>query len=173
MAIRKIIYLPDPRLRKRSDEISRFDDSLTTLINDMLETMYEGNGVGLAAPQVGINLRLSVIDVVGEKKPDDQIVMINPEIIERRGTEKSREGCLSVPGVYEFVERSEWIKLKALNAKGESYELEADGLLAVCIQHEIDHLDGKVFIDYLSPLKRSLARKKLEKFKREEIKGNH
>lgn len=171
MAIRKIIYLPDPRLRKRSVEIDTFDEQLSTLVDDMLETMYDGNGIGLAAPQIGINLRLAVIDLVGEKKRDDQLIMINPKIIERKGDVKSQEGCLSVPGVYETVKRSEWIKLSALDRNGKPFELEAQDLFGMCIQHEIDHLDGKVFIDLLSPLKRSLARKKLEKFKREELKN--
>ena len=170
MAIRKIIYLPDPRLRKRSIEIDVFDDALTTLINDMLETMYDGNGIGLAAPQIGVNLRLSVIDVNNEKKESDQLVMINPKIIDRRGMIKSQEGCLSLPGVYETVQRSQWIKFSAIDRQGNEFERDAEGLLGMCIQHEIDHLDGKVFIDLLSPLKRSLARKKLEKFKRDELK---
>lgn len=170
MAIRKIIYLPDPRLRKRSVEIDKFDEKLSTLIDDMLETMYEGKGIGLAAPQIGINLRLAVIDIEVSKKTEDQLIMINPQIIDRKGEVKSQEGCLSVPGVYETVKRSEWIKLSALDRHGEPFEIEAEGLFGYCIQHEIDHLDGKVFIDMLSPLKRNLARKKLEKYKREESK---
>lgn len=172
MAIRKIIYLPDPRLRKCSSKVTHFDDSLKQLVTDMLETMYAGKGIGLAAPQIGINLRVTVIDIVNEEKASDQLILINPIITECKGKTLSEEGCLSVPGVNATVERSEWIKLTAFNEHGESFEMEADGLLAICIQHEIDHLDGKVFIDYLSPLKKALARKKLEKFKRDEFKDN-
>lgn len=168
MAIRKIIYLPDPRLRLRSNEIDVFDDSLSTLVDDMFETMYDGNGIGLAAPQLGINIRLVVIDIVNDKRAEDQFVMINPVIVERKGNIDSQEGCLSVPGVYDTVKRSEWIKLNALDKHGNPFEIEAEGLFGMCIQHEIDHLDGKVFIDLLSPLKRNLARKKLEKYKRDE-----
>ena len=164
MAIRKIIYLPDPRLRKMSSSIDVFDDELQTLIDDMFDTMYSVNGVGLAAPQVGINKRLSVIDVVGDKK--QQLVIINPEIIETEGEMDYQEGCLSVPGVYDTVARAKRVKVKALDRDGKSFEMSADGLLGECIQHEIDHLDGKLFVDLLSPLKRALARKKLAKFKR-------
>jgi peptide deformylase len=170
MAIRKIIYLPDPRLRKHSVKIDTFDEKLSALVDDMFETMYDGNGIGLAAPQIGLNIRLAVIDIANQKEAKDQLVMINPTIVERKGEIQSQEGCLSVPGVYDEVKRSEWIKLNAFNQHGELFELEAQGLFGMCIQHEIDHLDGKVFIDLLSPLKRNLARKKLSKFKREEQK---
>ena len=168
MAIRKIIYLPDPRLRIRSAEIEIFDQSLSALVDDMFETMYDGNGIGLAAPQLGINIRLAVIDINNDKRTEDQFVMINPVIVERRGNIDSQEGCLSVPGVYDTVMRSEWIKLNAFDRNGSPFEIEAEGLFGMCIQHELDHLDGKVFIDLLSPLKRNLARKKLEKYKRDE-----
>lgn len=164
MAIRKIIYLPDQRLRKPSDEISTFDDELQVLIDDMFETMYDARGVGLAAPQIGINLQLSVIDVVGDKT--QQFVIINPKIIEDRGRQKYQEGCLSVPGAYDTVERADWVKVSALDRFGKPFEIESDGLLGECLQHEIDHLNGKLFVDLLSPLKRNIARKKLEKFKR-------
>lgn len=171
MAIRKIIYLPDPRLRKMSTPIETFDDALQMLIDDMFETMYDAKGVGLAAPQIGINKRLSVIDVVGDKT--QQIVIINPEIVDQRGKQLYQEGCLSVPGAYDTVERAEWVKVKALDRHGQPFEMEADGLLGECFQHEIDHLNGKLFVDMLSPLKRNLARKKLEKFKRNQAKqGN-
>jgi peptide deformylase len=164
MAIRKIIYLPDSRLRKPSKVVETFDENLQTLINDMFDTMYDARGVGLAAPQIGINLRLSVIDVIGDKK--EQIVIINPEIIEATGKKQFQEGCLSVPGAYDTVIRAERVKIKARDRFGTPFEKEADGLLGECFQHEIDHLNGKLFIDLLSPLKRSLARRKLEKFKR-------
>lgn len=164
MALLKIIYLPDPRLRKASTNVETFDDQLQTLIDDMFETMYSVKGVGLAAPQVGINKRLSVIDVDGDKS--NQIVIINPEITLQTGTAKFQEGCLSVPGAYDTVERAEKVTVKALDRFGKPIEITADGLLGECLQHEIDHLNGKLFVDLLSPLKQSLARKKLEKFKR-------
>lgn len=164
MAIHTIIYLPDPRLRKNSAKIEQFDDKLQTLIDDMFDTMYDARGVGLAAPQIGINLRLSVIDVIGDKS--QQIVIINPEIIESHGETSYHEGCLSVPGAYDTVVRAERVTVRALDRFGKSFELTADGLLGECLQHEIDHLNGKLFVDLLSPLKRSMARKKLEKFKR-------
>jgi peptide deformylase len=130
----------------------------------MLETMYEAPGIGLAATQVNVQKRVIVIDISEEH--DRPLCFINPSIVERRGTERSEEGCLSVPGFYEAVERAEWVRVQALDREGGAFELEADGLLAVCIQHEIDHLDGKLFVDYLSALKRDRIRKKLEKARR-------
>lgn len=164
MGIHKIIYLPDERLRKQSKQVEHFDEKLDTLIDDMFETMYDAKGVGLAAPQIGINIMLSVIDVVGDKQ--NQIVIINPKIIERKEEEKFQEGCLSVPGVYDTVKRAKWVKVSALDRHGKPFEIEGDGLLGECLQHEIDHLNGKLFVDLLSPLKRNMARKKLEKVKR-------
>ena len=164
MAILKLVYLPDPRLKKPSEPVEVFDDVLQILIDDMFETMYKAQGVGLAAPQVGINKQLSVIDVKQDKK--ETYVLINPEIIERKGEEPMQEGCLSVPGAYDTVVRSSWVKMRALDRDGKPYELEADGLLAECIQHEIDHLHGKLFVDLLSDLKRERARKKTMKFQR-------
>lgn len=169
MAICSIIYLPDPRLRKVSSEITVFDEKLQTLIDDMFDTMYDARGVGLAAPQIGINKRLSVIDVIGDKS--QQIVIINPKIVEQRGQERYQEGCLSVPGAYDTVVRAAWVRVSALDRQGNPFEIEADGLLGECLQHEIDHLNGKLFVDLLSPLKRSIARKKLEKFKRQQTKN--
>lgn len=166
MAIRKIIYLPDPRLRQVSSNVDIFDEELQSLIDDMFDTMYDAKGVGLAAPQIGINLRLSVIDVIGDKT--EQIVIINPEITHFEGEVEYQEGCLSVPGAYDTVVRAEKVKVKALDRFGKPFEIEAEGLLAECLQHEIDHLNGKLYIDLLSPLKRSIARKKLEKFKRQQ-----
>lgn len=164
MAIRKIVYLPDECLRKVAKEVETFDDSLQTLIDDMFDTMYDARGVGLAAPQVGISLRLSVIDTVGDKS--QQIVIINPQIIASEGQKEYEEGCLSVPGAYDKVLRAEKVTVQALDRKGKPFEITADGLLGECLQHEIDHLNGKLFIDLLSPLKRALARKKLDKYKR-------
>jgi peptide deformylase len=165
MTIRKIIYLPDARLRQVSKPIEQFDDELQILIEDMFDTMYNSKGVGLAAPQIGINIRLSVVDVVGDKQK--QIVLINPEIIASQGSAEYEEGCLSVPGAYDIVKRAERVTLRALDRHGQPFEMKADGLLAECFQHEIDHLNGKLFVDLLSPLKRAMARKKLEKFKRQ------
>ena len=145
--------------REWSDEIRR-------VLDDMLETMYQAPGIGLAAVQVGIPLRIVVIDI--SEKQDSPLYLINPEILAREGTEEMEEGCLSVPGFYELVSRAEKIKVRALNRDGAMFELETDGLLAVCIQHEIDHLDGKLFVDYLSALKRQRIRKKLEKERRQE-----
>lgn len=166
MAIRKILYLPDARLRTVSTPVEAFDDKLQLLIEDMFDTMYDANGVGLAAAQIGINLRLSVIDVTHERK--DQIVIANPEIIASSGNKDFEEGCLSVPGAYDTVARAEKVTVKAQDRFGKPFELQAEGLLAECIQHEIDHMNGKLFIDLLSPLKRVVARRKLDKFKRQQ-----
>ncbi|KTD66872.1 MULTISPECIES: peptide deformylase [Legionella] len=164
MAIHTILYLPDARLRDVAKPVVHFDDKLQTLIEDMFETMYDAHGVGLAAPQIGVGLRLSVIDIMGDKQ--NQIVIINPEIIASEGQKKFEEGCLSVPGAYDTVIRAEKVTVKALDRNGNPFEIQADGLLAECLQHEIDHMNGKLFVDLLSPLKKAMARKKLEKFKK-------
>lgn len=161
MAIHKIIYLPDPRLRKISTDVEIFDDNLQTLIDDMFETMYDAKGVGLAAPQIGINIRLSVIDVTNDKS--QQLVLINPKIIAKEGEQEYQEGCLSVPGTFDTVKRAATVTISALDRNAKPYEMTASGLLGEAFQHEIDHLNGKLYIDLLSPLKRNLARKKLEK----------
>ena len=165
MAIRKIIYLPDPRLRLITEPVTTFDEQLQTLIDDMFDTMYDARGVGLAAPQIGINLRLSVIDVIGDKK--NQLVLINPEIIASEGRAEYQEGCLSVPGAYDTVFRAEKVRVAAIDRHGKPFEMEGAGLLGECFQHEIDHLNGKLFVDLLSPIKRAMARKKLDKYKRQ------
>jgi peptide deformylase len=167
MAIHTILYLPDSRLRDVAKPVVNFDNQLQTLIDDMFETMYHARGVGLAAPQIGVSLRLSVIDVVGDRK--DPLVIINPEIIASEGEKKFEEGCLSVPGAYDTVIRAEKVTVSALDRTGNPFEIKADGLLAECLQHEIDHMNGKLFVDLLSPLKKAMARKKLEKFKRNNI----
>ena len=164
MTIHKIIYLPDPRLRQVTTPIHTFDDALQTLIDDMFETMYDAKGVGLAAPQIGICKRLSVVDVMGDKS--QQLVLVNPEIISSEGRVLYEEGCLSVPSAYDKVWRAEKVVIKALDRFGNPYEMAAEGLLGECFQHEIDHLNGKLFVDLLSPLKRAMARKKVDKFKR-------
>jgi peptide deformylase len=164
MTIRKIIYLPDARLRRVSTPVQTFDATLHQLIDDMFDTMYDAKGVGLAAPQIGINIRLSVVDVTGDKS--QQLVLVNPEIISSEGTMSYQEGCLSIPSVYNTVIRAEKVVMRAQDRFGEFYEMTADGLLGECFQHEIDHLNGTLFIDLLSSLKQSMAQKKLEKFKR-------
>ena len=164
MAILPILHFPDPRLRNPARPVARVDDELRTLLDDMLETMYAAPGIGLAAPQVDVSKRVIVIDISEER--DDPHYFVNPQIISRRGAEQFEEGCLSVPNIYETVERAAWVRVQALGRDGKAYELEADGLLAVCIQHEIDHLEGKLFVDYLSELKRSRIRKKMEKLRR-------
>lgn len=164
MAIRKILYLPEPVLRLVAKPVETFDDNLQVLIDDMFDTMYNARGVGLAAPQIGVSLRLSVIDVIGDKS--QQLVIVNPEIVSSEGTREYEEGCLSVPGAYDKVIRADKVKVKALDRTGNPFEIEAEGLLGECLQHEIDHLNGKLFVDLLSPLKRTMARRKLDKFKR-------
>ena len=161
MAKLNILKYPDPRLRTVARPIAEVTDEHRQQLDDMLETMYEAPGIGLAATQVDIHERMLVIDISQEN--DDPRVFVNPEIIARDGVEVMEEGCLSVPGIYEKVERAEKVTVRALDRDGNTFELEADGLLAICIQHEIDHLDGNVFVDYLSPLKQQRIGKKLEK----------
>lgn len=169
MANRKIVYLPHACLRQVAKPVEKFNEELETLINDMFTTMYQAKGVGLAAPQIGISLRLAVIDLKGDKK--EQLILINPEFIAKEGSAQYQEGCLSVPGSFDLVTRAEKVTIKALDRFGKPFELTADGLLGECIQHEIDHLNGKLYIDLLSPLKRAIARRKLAKFKREQSKS--
>ncbi|MEE4660205.1 MAG: peptide deformylase [Halieaceae bacterium] len=162
MAILNILEFPDPRLRTRATPVTTFDAALGTLIDDMFETMYDAPGIGLAATQVDVHKRLLVIDV--SEARDQPLVFINPEVEVLDDTlDQYDEGCLSVPGFYETVERPQHIRVTACDRHGEPFTMEPEGLLAVCIQHEIDHLDGKLFVDYLSTLKRTRIRKKLEK----------
>jgi len=161
MAILEILHYPDPRLRNEALPVEIVDLEIKTLVSDMFETMYDAPGIGLASIQVNVPKRVIVVDVSEEH--DQPLCFINPEIIRKEGEEEMDEGCLSVPGFYETVQRADNIRVKALNENGEEFEMDADGLLAVCIQHEIDHLDGKLFVDYISPLKRNRIRKKLEK----------
>jgi peptide deformylase len=167
MALLNILHFPDPRLRTRAARVPQVDETIRRLVDDMFDTMYEAPGIGLAATQVNVHQRVIVIDVSEEK--NEPLVFINPEVISRDGVEKMDEGCLSVPGIYEVVERAERVHVRALNRDGQPFELEADGLLAVCIQHEMDHLEGKLFVDYLSSLKRERIRKKLEKLRRQTL----
>jgi len=165
MAILNILNYPDERLRIQAKPVEQFDARLHQQIDDMFETMYTAPGIGLAATQVDYHQRLIVIDVSEDKS--QPLVLINPEITEKDGIQQIDEGCLSVPGIYEPVERAEHIRLKAQDKHGQPFEMEAEGLLAVCIQHEMDHLQGKLFVDYLSQLKRQRIRKKLQKQQRQ------
>jgi peptide deformylase len=165
MARLQILEFPDPRLRTRAQPVEHVDAALRQFIDDMFETMYAAPGIGLAATQVNFHKRVLVIDI--SETRDQPLALINPEILQRQGIEETEEGCLSVPGVYDRVTRAERIRVRALNRDGQPIEFDADGLLAVCIQHEIDHLDGKLFVDYLSELKRTRIRKKLEKERKE------
>ncbi len=161
MALRTILEFPDPRLRTRAQPVTRFDAGLHRLIDDMLETMYAAPGIGLAATQVDAHLRLIVIDV--SETHNEPLVLINPEIIERDGEASTEEGCLSVPGVFDAVKRAARIRVRAQDRNGQVFERDCAELLAVCVQHEMDHLEGKLFVDYLSSLKRDRIRKKLDK----------
>ncbi len=161
MTLLTILEYPDPRLRTKAEPITEFDDQLQSMIDRMFETMYAAPGIGLAASQVDYHKRLITIDV--SEDGNEPMVLINPEIIELRGVEEMEEGCLSFPGVYAKVQRANEIRVKALDRNGEPFEIDTGDLLAVCIQHEIDHLNGKLFVDYLSSLKRERIRKKLEK----------
>jgi peptide deformylase len=156
-----ILEYPDPRLRAKAVPVTAVDDALRQLIDDMLETMYAARGIGLAASQVDVHLRLLVLDVSDTR--DQPMVFINPEILEAEGRAPGEEGCLSLPGIYDNLERAERIRVRALDRNGQAFELGAEGMLAVCIQHEMDHLEGKLFVDYLSELKRQLIRRRLQK----------
>jgi len=164
MAILKIIKFPDSRLRTLAKPVEKVNNEVRQLLKDMLETMNNANGIGLAATQVNVHKRLLVLDV--SENRDQPMVFVNPEILVKDGLQTYEEGCLSVPETYAEVQRAEEIRVRAQDKNGEFFELEAHDLLAVCLQHEIDHLDGKLFVDYLSPLKRQRLRKKLEKQKK-------
>lgn len=161
MASLEILHFPDPRLRRKALPVEGVDDALRQSVEDMFETMYSVQGIGLAATQINLLRQVVVVDI--SKDRNEPLCLINPEITDREGEEEMREGCLSVPDVFADVQRAEKITLKALDLDGNAFTLEAQGLLAVCIQHEIDHLEGKLFIDYLSPLKRERIKKKLLK----------
>lgn len=168
VGILTILEFPDERLRKKAETVKAVDKKLKQFVNDMLETMYSAKGIGLAATQVNVQQRVIVIDISEEKNAP--LCLVNPVILEKEGVKEYEEGCLSVPGFFENVTRSERVKIKALDREGQEFELEAKGLLATCIQHEIDHLDGKLFVDYLSSLKRQRIKSKLEKIHRLERK---
>ncbi len=161
MAKLEILEYPDPRLRTKAKPVTDFGPELQRQIDDMLETMYAAPGIGLAATQVNIHKQLLVIDVSEEN--NQPLVLVNPEVLEKRGVEEMDEGCLSFPGIYAKVQRANKIKVRALDRHGQPFEIDTGELLAVCIQHELDHIEGKLFVDYLSPLKRDRIRKQLEK----------
>jgi peptide deformylase len=167
MAKLEVLTFPDSRLRKKAVPVEAVNSEIQALARDMLATMYTESGIGLAATQVNVQKRVVVMDL--SEQHNEPMYLINPEIIESEGTEQSQEGCLSVPGVFDFVERAEKVACRYLDLDGETRQIDADGLLAICIQHEIDHLNGKLFIDYLSPLKRQRLRKKLGKQEKSHI----
>lgn len=165
MALLNILEFPDPRLRTRAEPVMTFDAALSQLIDDMFETMYAAPGIGLAASQVDVHRQLIVMDCSNDHS--DPLVFINPEILSRENVGVMEEGCLSVPGIFDEVERAQRVRVRAKNRDGKTFECELDGIRAVCLQHEMDHLDGKLFVDYLSTLKRDRIRKKLEKERRD------
>ncbi len=165
MARLQILEYPDPRLRTRAVPVTQFDDRLGKMVDDMFETMYAAPGIGLAASQVDFHQRLIVIDVSENK--DQPLVFCNPEILERAGNATTEEGCLSVPGIFDEVQRASTVRVRAQDRRGATFEIELTGLAAVCLQHEMDHLEGKLFVDYLSDLKRDRIRKKLDKDRKE------
>jgi peptide deformylase len=167
MAILQVLYHPDPRLRIKAASVVVVDDGVRRLAANMMETMYAAPGIGLAATQVNVHRRLLVVDV--SETHDQPLCLINPILLQKNGVERMEEGCLSVPGVFEEVERAERIRVRFQDLEGHTREEDADGLLAVCIQHEMDHLEGKLFVDYLSPLKRSRITKKLTKAQKQAL----
>ena len=165
--VREIVIWPDPILKKKASPVSQVDDSIRSLVNDMFETMYAADGVGLAAPQIGVLKQVIVLDTTPRQPESKPVAMINPQIIAKEGTTRYSEGCLSVPGEAEEVERAARVTAKFLDVSGREQTIEAEGLLAVAIQHETDHLQGTMFVDYLSPLKRELIRKRMKRLKAE------
>ncbi len=164
MGIRNILVFPHPNLRIKAKQVENVDKSIRMLVKDMFETMYAAPGIGLAATQIDVHKKVIVMDISEHK--DQPMVFINPELLAAEGEEECEEGCLSVPGFFETVKRPEFVRVKATDENDKEFELEADGMLAVCIQHEMDHLQGKVFVDYISALKRDRIRKKLLKSQR-------
>jgi peptide deformylase len=169
MALLHILTYPDPRLRQRASPVDAIDAQLRQLVDDMAQTLYAAKGIGLAATQVGVAQRVVVIDL--SPGQDQLLVLINPRVVARDGSQECEEGCLSVPDVYDTVERAERVTVSYLDIDGDAREMDADGLLAVCVQHEIDHLDGKLFVDYLSRLKQDRLRKKADKRQRDEARS--
>lgn len=167
MALLPIIHYPDPRLHKIAAPVMAVDEDIRTLVRNMAQTMYAAPGVGLAATQVDVHKQVIVIDI--SETHDDLLVLINPKILASRGVSDCEEGCLSVPGIFEIVRRAEWVRVQAINLDGKTFEVESDGLLSVCMQHEMDHLKGRVFVEYLSQLKQKRIAGKLKKQQRQTL----
>ena len=163
MSLLPILHFPDPRLHLKAEVVTKFDDNLRKLVADMAETMYENIGIGLAAVQVNVQKKVIVMDLSGSDEPKKLLAFINPQILTKSGEVVGEEGCLSVPGIYESVKRAEFISLKYQDIQGNEHTLECDGLMSICLQHEIDHLEGKVFVEYLSGLKQNFIKKKMKK----------
>ena len=163
MALLPILHFPDPRLHLKAGIVTKFDDNLRKLVTDMAETMYENIGIGLAAIQVNVQKQVIVMDLSGNDEPNKLLVFINPKILTKSGEVVGEEGCLSVPGIYESVKRAEFISLKYQDIEGKDHTLDCDGLMSICLQHEIDHLEGKVIVEYLSGLKQNFIKKKMKK----------
>ncbi len=166
MKIHEVVKFPEPVLARRADEVTEFDAGLAKLVEEMFDSMYAAQGIGLAAPQIAISKRITVIDVSFKERPEEKLALINPEIVAREGRQVEEEGCLSLPEIREKVVRAEWVRVKAQNVKGEWFEVEGTELLARALQHEIDHLDGVLFIDRISRLKRELVMRKIKKMQK-------
>jgi len=166
LKIHQVVKYPDPVLAKRGQPVTEFGPELKMLVDEMFESMYEAQGIGLAAPQISISKRITVIDVSFRKNPEERIALINPEIVEREGKQVEEEGCLSLPEIREKVQRASWVKVRAQNVAGEWFEVEGEELLSRALQHEIDHLDGVLFIDRISRLKRDLVLRKIKKLQK-------
>jgi peptide deformylase len=166
LKIHEVVKYPEPVLAQRGDEVTVFDEALAKLVDEMFESMYVAQGIGLAAPQIALSKRIAVIDVSFKKNPKDKIVLINPEIVDRTGKQLEEEGCLSLPEIREKVSRAEWVKVRAQDVTGKTFEIEGTELLGRCMQHEIDHLDGILFIDRISRLKREMVLRKIKKMQK-------
>ena len=164
--IHEVVKYPDPVLSKPGEVVTVFDDDTAQLVDEMFDSMYAAQGIGLAAPQIGISKRITVIDVSFKERPEDKLALINPVILDRSGKQVEEEGCLSLPEIREKVQRAAWVKVRAQNVKGETFEVEGEELLARALQHEIDHLDGILFIDHLSRLKRDLVQRRIKKLQK-------
>jgi peptide deformylase len=164
--IHEVVKYPDPILAKKGEEVTEFTADLEQLVEEMFDSMYAAQGIGLAAPQIGISKQITVIDVSFKERPEDKLVLINPVVLDKRGKQTEEEGCLSLPEIREKVQRAEWVKVRAQNAKGDFFEVEGEELLARCLLHEIDHLHGILFIDHLSRLKRDLVHRRIKKLQR-------
>ena len=164
--IHEVVKYPDPVLSKPGETVTAFDEETAQLVEEMFDSMYAAQGIGLAAPQIGISKRITVIDVSFKERPEDKLALINPVILDKNGKQVEEEGCLSLPEIREKVQRAAWVKVRAQNVKGETFEVEGEELLARALQHEIDHLNGILFIDHLSRLKRDLVQRRIKKLQK-------